>query len=145
MDNIITIEFTVMGEPKGKGRPRFSKVGRVYTPRATAEYEATVRQAAWVAMAQAKETPTEKDVYVELLANHGVPASWPKKKQALAYAGAMRPKRPDLDNVVKAVLDGANNVIYRDDAQVHSIRAMKRYAPEGIHPSLLVRMSWSKD
>lgn len=35
------IEFTVFGEPQGKARPRFTRMGRAYTPKKTADYEST--------------------------------------------------------------------------------------------------------
>jgi Holliday junction resolvase RusA-like endonuclease len=38
--------------------------------------------------------------------------------------------KPDLDNVVKAVLDALNGVVYLDDAQVVNLVATKRYATE---------------
>ena len=37
------ITFIVYGEPKGKGRPRFTKNGRAYTPVTTQEYENAVK------------------------------------------------------------------------------------------------------
>ena len=33
------IKFTIEGEPKGKGRPRFTRGGHAYTPKETVEYE----------------------------------------------------------------------------------------------------------
>jgi len=36
-------------------------------------------------------------------------------------------KRPDLDNLTKAVKDGLKGVIYRDDSQVVYMRIAKRY------------------
>lgn len=41
------LEFTVSGEPKGKGRPRFTRIGKPYTPENTASYEEKVRLAYW--------------------------------------------------------------------------------------------------
>ena len=35
--------------------------------------------------------------------------------------------RSDLDNVVKAVQDALNGVIYKDDAQIVSLHATKKY------------------
>ena len=35
--------------------------------------------------------------------------------------------KPDLDNIIKAVLDGCNGVVFRDDKQVVSIHAAKEY------------------
>ena len=40
------IEFVIPGEPRGKGRPRFSKSGHAYTPSETVAYEKLVR-ACW--------------------------------------------------------------------------------------------------
>ena len=38
-------------------------------------------------------------------------------------------KTPDIDNLLKTVLDGLNGVAFRDDAQVCEVVASKRYAP----------------
>jgi len=40
------IKFEILGEPKGKGRPRFARVGngvRTYTPKETENYEAYIK------------------------------------------------------------------------------------------------------
>lgn len=34
--------FDILGKPQGKGRPRFARNGKPYTPAATAEYETRV-------------------------------------------------------------------------------------------------------
>ncbi len=39
-------------------------------------------------------------------------------------------KKPDVDNVVKAVLDAMNDCVYVDDAQVYSIAVEKRYTDQ---------------
>ena len=36
--------------------------------------------------------------------------------------------KPDTDNVLKAVLDGCNGVLWRDDVLVVDVRIRKRYA-----------------
>lgn len=38
-----TVVFAVIGEPQGKGRPRFTSTGRVYTPKQTTEYETKIK------------------------------------------------------------------------------------------------------
>lgn len=52
--------------------------------------------------------------------------------------GLLRPKTvkrleptvpPDLDKLVRAVLDGLTGVVYGDDSQVTSLKAAKFYAP----------------
>ena len=37
------LEFTVDGEPVGKGRPRFTRNGHAYTTEKTADYEQLVK------------------------------------------------------------------------------------------------------
>ncbi len=49
-----------------------------------------------------------------------------KKRDALV--GSHHYKRPDLDNLIKFVLDCANGVLFEDDAVIASIIAKKIYA-----------------
>jgi Holliday junction resolvase RusA-like endonuclease len=40
--------------------------------------------------------------------------------------------RPDIDNVVKAILDGLNGVVFADDAVVAQLVASKHYGEERV-------------
>lgn len=58
-----------------------------------------------------------------------IPSSWSMKKQEAAAAGTIgATKKPDADNVVKALKDGMNGVVYVDDGQVVDLWISKRYA-----------------
>ncbi|KVP77515.1 endodeoxyribonuclease RusA [Burkholderia ubonensis] len=124
------VEFVVPGKPVAKGRPRFARHGahvRTFTPEATERYENLVKMAARAAMrdTQPYEGP------VRLIVNIGlpIPASWSQKRQDAAAAGAIgATKKPDADNVVKALKDGMNGVVYADDGQVVDLWISKRYA-----------------
>lgn len=71
----------------------------------------------------------EGPVELRLLIDVAIPASWSKKKQAQALAGELLPTtKPDVDNIVKAIGDGLNGVVWRDDSQVSDVIARKRYA-----------------
>lgn len=122
------ITFTIPGEPVAKGRARsFIRAGHIahHTPEKTARYENLVRLAAQQVMARA---PIEGPVHLTVRAFFSIPVSWSLKKQRSAALGElMHTKRPDLDNVVKAIKDGANGVVWKDDSQVADIRASKRY------------------
>lgn len=124
-----SVAFVVPGVPVGKGRPRFAKRGnfvRTYTPDNTARYENLVKLAAQEAMKGLP--PIGGAVALEVKVFLAVPASWPKKKQAEAVAGTVRPSgRPDADNLLKSVADGMNGVVFADDAQVTSCLVQKRY------------------
>ncbi len=123
------ITFTVPGEPVAKGRARsFIRNGHIahYTPDRTARYENLVRLAAQQAMADA--APLDAAVALTVLVFFSIPKSWSLKKQRAAALGEiMHTKRPDLDNVVKAIKDGANGVVWADDSQVAVLRASKAY------------------
>jgi len=62
--------------------------------------------------------------------NCAIPKSFTKKKRATALLQRIFPINADLDNCVKAILDGMNRVIYADDRQVMSISASRQYAQE---------------
>ena len=47
-------------------------------------------------------------------------------------------KRPDSDNIVKAVLDGLNLIAYHDDAQVWAHNVRKVYSE---HPGVTVMLT----
>lgn len=122
------IAFTVPGEPKGKGRPRFTKNGHTYTPKDTAEYENLVRLEF---RRQCGNVHFDKgaELSMNVIACYGVPngASRVKRKQMLS--GGVHPtKKPDLDNIIKVIADSLNKVAYNDDAQITDVRAQKYYS-----------------
>lgn len=122
--------FTVPGAPVAKGRARFAKQGgfvRAYTPAKTAAYEGLVALAAAEAMAGADPMQGPMRLGVTILLP--IPASWSKRKQAMAVEGLVAAtKKPDADNVLKAIKDGMNGVVYVDDSQAVEINVVKRYA-----------------
>lgn len=118
--------FRVYGEPVAKGRPRFTRQGRTYTPKKTHDYESEVAKAAKIAMGS--QEPLETPVAVYVYVTFPIPQSYSKKRSEACLSGSERHiKRPDLDNCVKAVTDGMNSVVYKDDSQITSIHATKVY------------------
>lgn len=136
MHDLKPVSFLVPGEPVGKGRPRVSTIAghaHMYTPTKTANYEGLIATAGSAAMDG--RTLLDGPVMVELRVNLSVPKSWSKKKQAAALAGQVMPtKKPDFDNVLKAICDGLNGVVWKDDVQVVDVFARKRFgATPGVH------------
>lgn len=120
--------FTIKGEPKGKGRPRFTKTGRVYTPTETAHYESLVGLSYRNSARGYKFT---SPVRVTVKAFHKPPKGKSKKVTEDMLNGRILPtKRPDADNVAKIILDGLNKVAWDDDTQVVEMMVTKRYAEE---------------
>lgn len=123
------VAFSIPGQPVAKGRPKFARQGafvRTYTPEKTASYENLVKLAATQAMAG--RPPIDGPVELQLDILLQIPASWSKKRQQLAEAGQVAAtKKPDADNVLKAVKDGMNGIVWVDDAQAVEYRISKRY------------------
>lgn len=129
----MTVTFTVLGEPTGKGRPRFARNDpyvRTYTPDKTVVYENLVRIEY---ERQCKAYRFEDTAYLDMriYAYYGIPKSVSKKKRAAMLAGEIRPaKKPDMDNVIKAIADALNNVAYKDDTQIVDTMIRKFYAEQ---------------
>ena len=122
--------MTIPGEPVAKERPRLSKCGRVYTPKKTRQWEAVASQAMCV---QWRPRPLiARAVAVEIWAIYPRPKKRPRTVTREAWVSGMRvwrPSRPDLDNVIKAVLDAAQLAgVLKDDGFVVHINARKLYA-----------------
>lgn len=121
--------FTVCGPVRGKARPRFDrKTGHAYTPDATREYEAMIQAAYFLAHGAKAEGP----VSVSMTAYQALPKRATKAMREAAERGAIWPiRKPDLDNVIKIVLDALNGCAYTDDTQVVQLEARKEYAADG--------------
>ena len=104
--NELHIEFFVVGIPVGKERSRSTtKSSRHYTPAKTKAYELMVGQAALAKLAylvedERKKWPTVRQVFMDLYIEH--------------KSG----KKPDADNVVKAIQDGLTGVLWINDNNV---------------------------
>jgi Holliday junction resolvase RusA-like endonuclease len=123
------ITVILLGEPRGKGRPRFTRNGHPYTPAKTRAYEREMAQAGKAAM-RGRE-PLTGPLNVAVTAIMGVPPSWSAKKRDAALVGAIWPTgRPDADNCQKAAFDSLNGICWRDDSQIVRATIEKRYGEE---------------
>jgi Holliday junction resolvase RusA-like endonuclease len=124
------------GEPRGKGRPRFSrKSGVAFTPAETRKYEAALRLAAQDAMEN--RVPFECPLRVVVEASMPIPVSWPKWKRDFANMGMfLHTSKPDVDNLMK-MMDAFNEIVWRDDSQISSATVTKRYSAK---PSLRIEV-----
>ena len=118
--------ITIHGPLQGKSRPRFAN-GHAYTPENTRLYELKI-QAAWkMAAGEWMDGP----VALGIVAHQALPKRASKAFRAAAEKGAMWPiRKPDIDNVIKIVMDALNGYAYRDDTQVVMLDARKEYTPE---------------
>ena len=119
------VDFTIHTAPVSKQRPRLGKGGCVYTPSKTKVFENIV------ALSYGNR-PSFDDKYIRirLKFKFEVPKSYSKKKRLEAIEGKIRPTKGDIDNYIKAVLDGLNKKAWEDDRPIIGILAEKEYANE---------------
>lgn len=124
------VKFTVLGEPQGKGRPKFSRQGKfvkTYTPDKTVLYENLICTE-YLRQCPGQRFADKEPLEMRIKAYYAIPTSASKKKQAAMEAGEIRPtKKPDADNIIKVVADSLNQVAYHDDAEIVRVSLAKYY------------------
>lgn len=133
------VRIKVLGEPQGKGRPRFvarynpvtqKSFGQAHTPDKTVVYENLIRTEYSIQTGNFRY-PDDAMLDMRILAYYSIPKSASKKKRAMMLEGAIRPtKKPDMDNVMKVVADSLNQVAYKDDTQIVDAQCRKFYSEE---------------
>lgn len=133
------IQITIPGQPVAKGRPRFRVVKskdrttpdfvQTYSPPETQRYEARVAAIAKQAMGATFPTSAPIEILLELRMQ--IPVSWTKTKRLAAAQGKVRAtKKPDADNMLKAVTDACNGILWADDSQIVVTTVRKLYHAE---------------
>lgn len=132
------VKFTVFGEPKGKGRPRFNtRTGHAITPKDTVNYETLVHMEYLNQCGNAR-FPDDAMLDMRIKAYYSIPQSKSKKKKELMRAGVIRPtKKPDMDNCIKIIADALNKIAYHDDTQIVDCQVRKFYSDD---PKVEVRI-----
>lgn len=73
------------------------------------------------------------DMPVRVVINIFLPIaqSWSMKRRSMARLGEIRPTvKPDMDNVIKAIFDALNGVVWNDDVQVVLAQVGKYYSEQ---------------
>jgi Holliday junction resolvase RusA-like endonuclease len=147
------MRFVVPGEPKAKGRQRFSVADgrpRAFTPERTVRYENLV---ALFASEAAPSSAFDGCIRLTLDCYFTRPKKYTERyKDGTLKNGAVErdmrhTSKPDADNVAKSVLDGMNQAgnFWRDDSQVSTLIVRKWYADIGDGPRVEVTVeeeSW---
>lgn len=127
----LKVKFTVLGEPTGKGRPRFRSAGnfvQTYTPKETVSYENLVKLE-YRRQCNDYRFPDETPVDLRIIAYYAIPKSTSKKKRQQMLDCSIRPlKKCDWDNIGKIIADSLNGIAYKDDVQVVDAQVRKFYS-----------------
>lgn len=123
---MLTNEIVFKIAPVAKARPRIGKNGHVYTPLKTAVFEESIR---YMAKTKAPKEPLSGPVEVHL---------WFVMPEVQSHNKYHHVARPDLDNLIKAVCDALNGIVWKDDCQIAHLRATKTYAAKGEEAKIIL-------
>lgn len=133
--------FTICGDPVGKGRPKFSTRNgfpQAVTPQKTVNFENLVRleyESQCKGIYFKSEDALRLTVDVFRSVNKGVS----DKKKSQMILGIIRPgKKPDIDNIIKAIQDALNKVAFDDDKQIVEVVVRKFYDDQPPRTSVLI-------
>lgn len=123
-------EFEVPGKVIGKGRPRLnSYTGVVYTPTRTKDYESLVEQ--YFLLKYPRFKALEGRIKINIIAYFSIPKTTKKADINEMLENNISPtKKPDIDNIVKSILDSMNKFAFKDDNQITKLEVEKKYAIE---------------
>lgn len=123
-------EFEIPGKVIGKGRPRINtNTARAYTPAKTKEYEELVKQ--YFIIKYRSRNLLEGRLKVTIVAYIGIPKNTSKKDREEMLLNNISPtKKPDIDNIIKVILDALNQMAFKDDNQITKIEVEKVYSEE---------------
>lgn len=114
------IQFTIYGRAVPQGRPRAYRRGNfigMYDPKESKAWKQEVR---WQALQHKSLKLFTGAIIFEV-------HFWLPKPKSLPKKIVHHTKKPDLDNLVKAIKDALKGIIYRDDSQVVYSIASKGY------------------
>lgn len=122
--------FEVPGRITGKGRPRVNTYTNiVYTPTKTKDYEELVQQ--YFLLKYPRYIPLENRIRVKIIAYFSIPKGTNKKNTEEMLMGNISPtKKPDIDNIIKIILDSLNKLAFKDDNQITKLDIEKVYGEE---------------
>ncbi len=119
----VVLETRVYGLPVAQGRPRAFRTTkgqiRVYDPANARDWKRTVQAQV---LLQRPPEPVGEPLAVTLAFVLPRPKSLPQRERYPA-------RRPDIENLAKAVLDAMAGIVYRDDAQIVRLSVAKDYGP----------------
>jgi len=116
------IKFVIYTTPIGKGRPRVviaKGKSHAFTPLRTVIAEQEIKVATYL---RYKEPPFPQGTPLSLSVVFYMPRPKSLPKKVTEHT-----KKPDLDNLLKTLMDGLSGYLFYSDAEVVQVNAEKRY------------------
>ena len=137
------IQIIIPGEPVAQGRPRFARRGQfvsTYDPPKSRSWKGVAQVHMIEALAKAEAKPLAAGVPVELqvIAIFSCPKSQYRKNTPRERRH--HTKRPDADNILKAVKDAGTGILWHDDSQVMDARVIKIIGAQDEEPCVVIQV-----
>lgn len=136
----------LQGPPVAMGRPRFTKTGRAYTAQTSRTYKN--EQVKNLVAAKGEEwAPLDGILRIQVTFIHPRTKKLHLLRGELPQGRIWRPKKPDLDNLLKMVLDIiTQSEIWMDDNRVVSLSCEDYYCGENEEAHTLFSIyQWRKE
>ncbi|MQS44267.1 RusA family crossover junction endodeoxyribonuclease [Companilactobacillus mishanensis] len=124
----MTIQLTIDGDPVPAARPRVTRWG-TYTPPKYKKYKDYVSLSYKNKFHDNRYFEKGRPIKISIEFFRPIQKSVSKKEYARRLKNTVRPiMKPDIDNYIKAILDGLNGLAWCDDSQIVSIESSKYYS-----------------
>ena len=132
------MKFTIDLTPTAASRPRIPKFGKPYYNEPYNSYKNILKVLIGKEVIKSKRPLFKQYEPLKLHVTFYMPFSKgtsKKKMDEMLY----HTKKPDADNLLKAIKDGMNDIIYHDDGQVCELEVRKYYV-DGFEPRTEVQI-----
>lgn len=134
------LKILIEGKPLAKQRPfgvktKTGKV-RMFTPEQTTNYENFVKLKASEAFANKQPFTKPISMNIQFFLPRPQYMVWKTKPMP----SIPHDKKPDIDNLIKAVVDGLNGVAFLDDKQISHLVASKWYQNGDEGPKTIITL-----
>lgn len=122
------LQFYYLMEPKSCPRPRVTKSGHSFMPKEYTEWKKRFIESTIIQLSEITDDFKTIERPISLRAQFIFPRPQRLQHREIPSKGLIHASKPDLDNCLKAVMDGLSDAqIFRDDNLVYEVRAKKEY------------------
>lgn len=122
------LQFYYLMEPKSCPRPRVTKSGHSFMPKDYVDWKKRFIESTIIQLSEIVVDHITIDRPISLRCEFIFPRPQRLQHREIPSKGLIHASKPDVDNCVKAVMDGLSDAqIYRDDNLVYEVRAKKEY------------------
>ena len=134
------VKFRIDSQPVAQGRPRLTTIHgrpRAFDPKKSRDYKAFIKDCAAAAMSKQGVTePLKGPIIGRMRFGFKLPKSDRRKRSPIPRKWHI--KRPDLDNLVKSILDACKDTVYHDDTDISKLVIDKIVCAQDETPFIMV-------